>query len=216
MGTSLLTARQVQDLLDIDKSTVYRMAGDGRLPAVKVGRQWRFPADEIQRILHLGPPAPADREIDAGTAQAVIDLAARAAGVMMVVTDTEGNPLTEVANPCRRFAELSERPDSVAACVAEWRRLADDLDFAPRFEEGALGFECARTFVRSGNRLVGMVLAGGIAPAGGPSDGLYRLDGADRARVLEILQSVGALLSRCAVHTDEPRTGDGRVNARTA
>lgn len=216
MGTSLLTARQVQDLLDIDKSTVYRMAGDGRLPAVKVGRQWRFPADEIERILHLGPPAPADHEIDSGTAQAVVDLAARAAGVMMVVCDTDGVPLTEVANPCPRFEELSKRPESVTACVAEWRRLADDLDFAPRFAEGVFGFECARTFVRSGNRLVGVVLAGGIAPDGGPSDGLYRLDEAGRRRVLEILQSVGALLSRCAVRTNEQRSDNGRVNARTA
>ena len=217
MGTSLLTARQVQDLLDVDKSTVYRMAGDGRLPAVKVGRQWRFPADEIERILHLGPsPAVEAHAIDRPTAQAVIDLAAPAAGVMMVVTDVAGVPVTEVANPCRRFVELSERPDSVAVCAAEWRRLADDLDFALRFAEGVFGFECARTFVRSGDRLVGMVLAGGVAQEDGPSDGLYRLDEAGRRRALETLQSVGVLLSRCALHTDEPRSQNGRVNERTA
>lgn len=208
MGRALLTARQVQDLLDVDKSTVYRMAGDGRLPAVKVGRQWRFPADEIQRILHLGPHAEfpeGEPEIDAGTAQTIIDLAALAAGVMMVVTDADGTPITAVANPCPRFLEASEDPESTEACVTEWRALADDLDFTPRFHEGPLGFECARTFVRSGTRLVGMVLAGGIAPDGGPSDGLYRLDADDRHEVLEILHTVGALLSRCAVQTPKSR-----------
>lgn len=51
MGSEMLTAQQVQDLLDIDASTVYRMAGDGRLPAVRIGRQWRFPAEAIEKLL---------------------------------------------------------------------------------------------------------------------------------------------------------------------
>lgn len=51
MATGMLTAQQVQDLLDVDASTVYRMAGDGRLPAVRIGRQWRFPAEAIERLL---------------------------------------------------------------------------------------------------------------------------------------------------------------------
>ena len=45
--TTFLTTQDVQELLHVDKSTVYRMAEDGRLPGVKVGRQWRFPADRI-------------------------------------------------------------------------------------------------------------------------------------------------------------------------
>jgi excisionase family DNA binding protein len=51
VATGMLTAQQVQDLLDVDASTVYRMAGDGRLPAVRIGRQWRFPAEAIERLL---------------------------------------------------------------------------------------------------------------------------------------------------------------------
>jgi len=50
----LLTADEVQQLLDIDRSTIYRMAGDGRLPAVKIGRQWRFPADRIAALRRFG------------------------------------------------------------------------------------------------------------------------------------------------------------------
>ena len=49
----LLTANQVQRLFDVDRSTIYRMASDGRLPAVKIGRQWRFPADGIRRLMAL-------------------------------------------------------------------------------------------------------------------------------------------------------------------
>ena len=48
---NMLTAKEVQQLLQVDRSTVYRMAEDGRLPAVKVGKQWRFPADQLQQWL---------------------------------------------------------------------------------------------------------------------------------------------------------------------
>ena len=43
----MLTAREIQDLFQVDRSTVYRMAEDGRLPAIKIGKQWRFPAEQI-------------------------------------------------------------------------------------------------------------------------------------------------------------------------
>ena len=46
-----LTARDVQELIRVDRSTIYRMAESGRLPAIKVGRQWRFPADAVHAWL---------------------------------------------------------------------------------------------------------------------------------------------------------------------
>ena len=45
--TTLLTTKDLQELINVDKSTIYLMAEDGRLPAINVGRQWRFPADQI-------------------------------------------------------------------------------------------------------------------------------------------------------------------------
>ncbi len=52
---SLLTTKDVQALINVDKSTIYRMAETGRIPAIKVGRQWRFPADQIERWLTRRP-----------------------------------------------------------------------------------------------------------------------------------------------------------------
>ena len=49
--STLLTAKDVQEILLVDRSTVYRMAEDGRIPAVKVGRQWRFDSAEIHTLL---------------------------------------------------------------------------------------------------------------------------------------------------------------------
>ena len=51
MNDTLLTTRQVQELLRVDRITVYRMLNDGRLKGVKIGQQWRFPAREVERLL---------------------------------------------------------------------------------------------------------------------------------------------------------------------
>lgn len=219
----LLTARQVQNMLHIDRSTVYRMAEDGRLPAIKVGRQWRFPADRIAALVQEGQDPlvlaaasaedahPADvvsflpsagsasPTVDRSfvqAAEAVLAVSGELLGVMMVVTDMNGHPLTPVANPCDWFADRAEDPDVVTACSAEWQSMADDPDFAPRFRTGVLGFQCARAFIRSGTSLIGMVLAGGIAPESSTTAGLYHLQDTERSRVLAALPKIAASLSR--------------------
>ena len=254
-GRPLLTALEVQELLHIDRSTVYRMAEDGRLAAIRVGRSWRFPADRIEALLGTGAgvdatPAPAspraaspatptappvgpvhpiqpgqgrnptlsvvpeaaDQEIDEAVvapadtatpslnteaAGAAVEVAADLLGVMMVVTDMHGQPVTHVANPSTWFSAHADEPEVLDACVAEWRDLADHPDLTPRFQEGALGFQCARAFVRHGSTLVGMVLAGGVSPATDPSvdPDLYHLDDADRRRVLNALPRIAAAIS---------------------
>jgi excisionase family DNA binding protein len=50
-GGRLLTVAEVAELLRINKSTVYRMAKQGRLPATRVGRQWRFRESVLQGLL---------------------------------------------------------------------------------------------------------------------------------------------------------------------
>jgi excisionase family DNA binding protein len=212
----LLTARDVARLLGVDTATVYRMAGDGRLPAVRVGRQWRFPNDRVRSALRRGVPAsatggaerPADAQApgwsDTTLVSDLVGFAADALGVMMVVTDMGGRPITPVLNPCPAIAGRLGEPDLLATCTLEWRALASDLDFEPRFRLGAMGFECARALVRSGTELVGTVLAGGVATAGSEraDDGLYHLDDDRRRAVLRLLPRLAATLSRLAGHPD--------------
>jgi excisionase family DNA binding protein len=198
-GQSLLTARQVQTMFGVDRSTVYRMAEDGRLPAIKIGRQWRFRPEEIERLLVASPGAAMSNGTPPAlpaSAAAVVEIAADLLGVMMVATDMHGRPLTGVANPSRWFAARADDPASLADCVVEWKMLADKPDFEPQFHTGQLGFQCARAYIRSGTSLVGMVLAGGVAPPGNGSDELYHLDAAQRGRVLTALPKVAAALSR--------------------
>lgn len=214
----LLTAAAVGSLLGVDASTVYRMAADGRLPALRVGRQWRFAAEQVRAALAAGVPTHANATAPVATGPRaaqpkhpwadlevvadVVEVAADALGVAMVVTDLEGRPLTRVLHPCPRLAPLATDADLQAACAAEWRTLGADVDLVPRFRTGALGFDCARALVRRGDRLVGMVLAGGLAPDDGRptprTDGLHQLDADGRARVLHALPRLAAALSRLA------------------
>lgn len=182
----LLNADEVGRRLGIDVSTVYRMAGDGRLRAIKVGRQWRFPANSI-------PVMGSDSPVDPGTAEAVVAVAADLLGAMVVITDLDGRAMTQVHNPCARY--LGASSEEAQSCVQEWRDLASRSDVVPRFHRGALGFECAAAFIRAGDRLVGLVIAGGIAPAEEPAPDVHVLTKAQRSLVLESLPRIAAAVA---------------------
>ena len=47
MPVKLLTLSEVAEILRVNRETVYRMARDGRIPATKVGHQWRFNRSSI-------------------------------------------------------------------------------------------------------------------------------------------------------------------------
>ncbi len=49
-----MTVEDVADMLRINKSTVYRMAKGGRIPATRVGRQWRFRLSALEAFLDAG------------------------------------------------------------------------------------------------------------------------------------------------------------------
>ncbi|MDQ1249512.1 MAG: hypothetical protein QG597_3887 [Actinomycetota bacterium] len=209
--SQLLTVRQVQQLLHIDRSTIYRMASDGRLPSIRVGKQLRFPASDIAALVGgtqgatgavTATPGEHDRyqpAADPVAATAAITVAADLLNVMMVVTDISGQPISPIVNACPGFQARAGEPATLAACLQEWRSLAQDTDLAPRFHLGQLGFECARAFIRRGPTLVGMVLVGGVAPdaggAAGEDDGLTHLDAPARARVLAALPVVARAIS---------------------
>ena len=163
-----LTAADVTRLLRIDKSTVYRMAEDGRLSGVKVGRQWRFPADGIERAFGIDVPAPRPDGIDRERAEAMAGLYAELFGVMAVVTDLDGNPITPVLNPSPFFEAISADPAAEEGCISEWRAHAVDPELRPTLQPSRFGFLCARSYVRGGFELIGMVIAGGTAPADWP------------------------------------------------
>ena len=235
MTARYLTASDLGDLIRVDRSTIYRMAESGRLPAVKVGRQWRFPADDVQRWLD-GEPSRADSShggafrapVTGQTAQALAALFAELNEVMVVVTDMEGRPVMPIVNACGFFAAAAGSPNTIERCAAEWRALAGEYDFVPRLRESHLGLLCARAFVRNGNELAGMALAGGIAPEGWPPEPsrlveLAEATGSDPMELAKHVEEVHRLdacgqesllegLSQLASHLSRLPTGANRVN----
>ncbi len=233
---TFLTTRQVQDLINVDRSTVYRMAEDGRLPGVKVGRQWRFAADRIAGQLGLATAHASDHlaASRAGplphrlgqlllpeAAQSVADLLGDLFNTMAVVTDIEGRPITEVANPCGFFSAIADQPYATAACLEGWRRLAHEPELEPSFVPSHLGFLCARSFIRVDHQLVGMVIVGGVTPPRWPPSGehlhqiarelavspallnetihlTWDLDNHQQQRILDLLPRVADLISQLA------------------
>lgn len=186
----LLTARDVQDMLHVDRTTIYRMAESGQLPAIRVGKQWRFVRTDLDRWLRsqagATAPTPAVRHtadlplaqlLPMPCTQMIQDTFADLLGVMMVITDMQGQPVTEVSNPCGFYQAVMREPDAVAHCVTNWQRLAGNLTLEPRFSASELGLLCARGLIRSADALKGMVFIGGIAPEPWPPevDGIQEL-----------------------------------------
>ncbi len=179
--SDLLSTRELQEILNVDRTTIYRMVNSGQLPAIRVGNQWRFPRRAVeewlrshqqgmsptpspQQVIPLRPrPAPADL-FPLECVQYVQDAFADLLGVTMVVTDLEGRPITTVSNPCGLYRALAAYPQAQERCVREWAHIARNPTLTPRFYPTCMGLLYARAFVRVNNELKAMVIAGGIAP----------------------------------------------------
>lgn len=246
---TFLTSQEIQDLISVDRSTVYRMAEDGRLPGVKVGRQWRFPADRVaaQLGLTVGVDMPerlpaADDAVESDglaallrpdDAQSITDLIGELFGVMAVITDMGGRPITSVSNPCGYYAAVADQPGAVAACLSQWRMFAAEPHVAPRWTLTHLGFLCARTFLWVDLKPVGMIVVGGVTPPSWPprrefvesiADEVgasrqllldrvhetWHLDQDEQRRVLRLLPQLGDFVSQLvAAHRAVASPSDG-------
>lgn len=64
--TTLLTAAEVAERLRVSTMTVYRLIRSGELPAVRVGRNYRVRAEELDRYLEQQVVDPATMPDAAG------------------------------------------------------------------------------------------------------------------------------------------------------
>lgn len=139
--SELLTTWQVQELLKVDRITIYRMLNDGRLRGIKIGNQWRFQTTEIQRLLGeeiedeiTSSKVPALVDFPVECVQKLQNIYAGILGIGSVAVNLQGAPLTEptVANP---FCELMLASESgLKACQASWSKMKAGT-------QGKLGFQ---------------------------------------------------------------------------
>jgi len=53
----VLTLNEVAEYLRIPRSTTYKLAQEGKIPGVKVGRHWRFHREAVDGWLRRGEPS---------------------------------------------------------------------------------------------------------------------------------------------------------------
>ncbi|GAP13331.1 protein containg DNA binding domain, excisionase family [Longilinea arvoryzae] len=166
--TNLLTTRQVQDLLKVDRITVYRMLNDGRLKGVKIGQQWRFPSSEVERLLSGAPGPTADTPVRAfptHCVQTIQSLFSAIGQVGALVIDNQGKPLTEPSTPCSFCALVQSTPQGRTACGQSWQQ------FSVAGEGEMLtchaGLQYSRAPILDNSERIGWFLAGPFQPAPG-------------------------------------------------
>ncbi|MBI4788855.1 MAG: PocR ligand-binding domain-containing protein [Chloroflexi bacterium] len=172
----LLTTKQLMELLHLDRTTIYRMLNDGRLPAVRVGGQWRFSRQAIDDWLRDRKPAAAEVKVTAQTAavaprpnveilplyclQPIQEVFALTGEIGAVTTDLNGNPLTPLSNSCAFCTLIQSTEQGRAQCQASWKKLADKSEKQPRLEQCHAGLTYARGRVVVQDTFIAMFFVG--------------------------------------------------------
>lgn len=162
--SALLTTRQVESLLQVDRTTVYRMLKDGRLRGIKVGNHWRFPQSEIDELLSFTPQetnpieTPIHDVLPLTCMQGMQNVSAEAMGISATITDTAGKPLTKTSNPCHFCQLIRSSNKGRAACQAHFARLAQQAKSRPHLTCHA-GLQCTSAPITVNNRETAVFIA---------------------------------------------------------
>ena len=148
---TLLTTRQVQGLLKVNRITIYRMLQDGRLKGSKIGQQWRFSTRDVEELLKSPQPAKdapwveRDSEFPAHCMQTIQDVVSDLGHVSVITIDFKGQAVTEMSNSCEFCALMRSSSTGAEACRQSWEEVISDpsqwgkvachagLHFTPRF-----------------------------------------------------------------------------------
>jgi excisionase family DNA binding protein len=126
------TARQVQNILKVDRITVYRMLKDGRIKGVKIGQQWRFARRDVEQLIspdlfrNEQPPQEASAGFPTHCVQTIQDLFAEVSLISALVIDMHGSLLTEISRPTRFCEILQSSPSGQNLCRGSMQNIARD------------------------------------------------------------------------------------------
>lgn len=164
----LLTTKQVQDLLKVDRITIYRMLNDGRLKGVKVGNLWRFPRAEINRL--VGEPQEGEdlersqiigvNDFPVECVERLQDVFAGILDVGALTVNLIGDPLTKVAfsNPFCKM--MLSTPEGNKACQGSWRKIALRTTGNPAFHVCHAGLCYMRSSVTMNGKPIAWMVTG--------------------------------------------------------
>jgi excisionase family DNA binding protein len=165
--SELLTTKQLQELLKVDRITVYRMLNDGRLKGVKIGNQWRFPHSEIDRLMGeesetSDPESNTEilTDFPSDCVKMVQEIFAGIIGIGAITVTLQGDALTEpnYANPfCKLMLSNSS---SRQACQASWRKIALHTTGEPSFQICHAGLCYQRSLIKMDDQPTAWLVAG--------------------------------------------------------
>ena len=147
---AFLTSKQVEELLNVDRTTIYRMLKDGRLTGVKIGTHWRFSLREVEELLSGNINSRREDQSELVDAlpvhcmQPIQDVFAEIAQVGSVITDKDGTPITKISNACDFCKLILGSEEGRQACHQSWKKLVDQKENAPEFTTCHAGLEYAR------------------------------------------------------------------------
>jgi excisionase family DNA binding protein len=162
----LLTTRQVQSVLKVDRITIYRMLQDGRIKGVKVGQQWRFSRREVERILsgEAALETPVIQATNSGfpthCVQTIQDLFSAVSQIGSMVIDMQGEPLTQISNPCALCQLIQSSPSGLQACRASWQSFIQESTEGSKFFTCHAGVQNVGAPIFDKSQQIGLFLAG--------------------------------------------------------
>jgi excisionase family DNA binding protein len=193
MADRLLTSRELQDYLHLDRITIYRMLQSGEIPAMKVGGQWRFSQADIDEWLksHRGKggivpappqvqPLPPAEALSIATrplaSLRVCDLVApscleiiqgsfaQALNVVVGITDLAGAPLVPFSSCCAFCQYGWTSPAFWQRCQASWSALSAIEEAEPQVHVCHAGIKYAVAPVQVNGQRLGLVVTGQFLP----------------------------------------------------
>ena len=135
----LLTTRQLQELLQVDRITIYRMLNDGRLRGFKVGGQWRFSQREIEAWLReqradleveedplpIADTEPSSEVLSRSCVQAIQDVCAEALEIGAVTINLDGTRFSDISNSCDFCNLILSTEEGQRRCLTAWESVGN-------------------------------------------------------------------------------------------
>lgn len=99
---SLMTIAETAQYLSLHAMTVYQLAQQGKIPAIKIGRAWRFKLDDLEAWLRTQQPSKSKRIL-------VVDDDAGFREVLAAVLTDRGHAVTEARGGAEATAQFATR-----------------------------------------------------------------------------------------------------------
>lgn len=162
---TFLTTKQVQEIFKIDRITVYRMLQDGRLKGIKIGNQWRFSQQEVERLLsgealEMEVVSETESVFPIHCVQTIQDLFTSVSQCSALIIDDKGELVTEISQPGPFCKLLLSTEKGKELCKTFWKMMADQAKGRAEVFTSRAGLKYFGAVIFSQNKKQGVFLSG--------------------------------------------------------